>query len=174
MSASFPASTIPSIRQHVLALEAIQMSDTQFRQSYISTSTHHSTHTAESSSSTKPIISQAKVNNTAKMSDIDPFKHQGNNVDGDNTTIGASSAAPKRPVDEPLVKIQPPKREDLQPSYARAIKPDDADSDDHGWYGSMINSLGACMGTLGAIPCCIVCPVSGALNPLRRSSGTLH
>jgi len=66
---------------------------------------------------------------------------------------GASSRVP-----EPIVKVEPPRREDLQPSYARIIKPDDPDSDNHGWYGSMINTLGVCIGTLGAIPCCICCP----------------
>ncbi|KAK4613834.1 hypothetical protein CLAFUW4_09296 [Fulvia fulva] len=58
----------------------------------------------------------------------------------------------------PLVKVQPPRREDLQPSYAKAIEPDTEDAAQHGWYGSMINALGSCVGTLGAIPCCIICP----------------
>lgn len=71
----------------------------------------------------------------------------------------------RKRADEPIVKVQPPRREDLQPSYARVIKPDDADADTHGWYGSMINSLGTCIGTLGAIPCCIVCP-----NPYKPVS----
>jgi len=64
----------------------------------------------------------------------------------------------KARVDEPIVKVQPPRREDLQPSYAQVIKPDTEDAAQHGWYGSMINGLGSCLGTLGAIPCCIVCP----------------
>jgi regulator of protease activity HflC (stomatin/prohibitin superfamily) len=68
------------------------------------------------------------------------------------------NGAGSRIIDEPLVKVQPPRREDLQPSYARVIKADDADEDMNGWYGGMINSLGSCIGTLGAIPCCIVCP----------------
>ncbi|EME81113.1 uncharacterized protein MYCFIDRAFT_49236 [Pseudocercospora fijiensis CIRAD86] len=59
---------------------------------------------------------------------------------------------------DPLVKVQPPRREDLQPSYAQVIKPDTEDASQHGWYGSMVNALGSCIGTLGAIPCCIVCP----------------
>ncbi|KAF1967523.1 stomatin family protein-like protein [Bimuria novae-zelandiae CBS 107.79] len=83
---------------------------------------------------------------------------------GKAPTNGAPSMTPsRRNIDEPLVKIQPPRREDLQPSYARAIKPDDAQSDDHGWYGSMINGLGSLIGTLGAIPCCIICP-----NPYKE------
>jgi len=68
-------------------------------------------------------------------------------------------------VGEPVIKVQPPRREDLQPSYARVIQPDDQDHDTNGWYGSMINTLGGCIGTLGAVPCCIVCP-----NPYKPVS----
>jgi regulator of protease activity HflC (stomatin/prohibitin superfamily) len=71
---------------------------------------------------------------------------------------GTNGAGNSRRLDEPMVKVQPPRREDLQPSYARVIKPDDADEDHHGWYGAMMNSLGSFIGTLGAIPCCVVCP----------------
>ncbi|EON65426.1 hypothetical protein W97_04664 [Coniosporium apollinis CBS 100218] len=65
--------------------------------------------------------------------------------------------APMRDTD-PLVKVQPPRREDLQPSYAQVIKPDTEDENTHGWYGSMINTIGTMIGTLGSIPCCIICP----------------
>lgn len=70
---------------------------------------------------------------------------------------GHGSGSSRSP-NEPLVKVQPPRREDLQPSYAQVIKPDTEDASQHGWYGSMINALGNCLGNLGAIPCCIVCP----------------
>ncbi|KAF2753664.1 hypothetical protein EJ05DRAFT_457577, partial [Pseudovirgaria hyperparasitica] len=63
---------------------------------------------------------------------------------------------------EPIIKVQPPRREDLQPSYAQVIKPDTEDEAQHGWYGGMINSLGSIIGTCGAIPCCFVCP-----NPFK-------
>lgn len=59
--------------------------------------------------------------------------------------------------------VEPPRREDLQPAYAQVIKADTADASTNGWYGNMINSLGACVGTLGAIPCCILCP-----NPFKE------
>ena len=60
---------------------------------------------------------------------------------------------------EPLLgKVQPPRREDLQPSYAQVLKPDTEDVAAHSWYGSMINTFGNCIGTLGAIPCCVICP----------------
>lgn len=61
-------------------------------------------------------------------------------------------------IKDPIVKIQPPRGEDLQPSYASVIKPDSEDAVMHSWYSSMINNLGAFIGTVGAIPCCIICP----------------
>ena len=59
---------------------------------------------------------------------------------------------------EPIINVQPPRREDLQPSYAQVIKPDTEDASGTGWYGGMINTLGSAIGTLGAIPCCLCCP----------------
>lgn len=71
-------------------------------------------------------------------------------LDTDSNKGNNSSRAPG----DPIVKVQPPRREDLQPSYAQVIKPDTEDASQHGWYGNMINGLGSCIGTLGAIPCC--------------------
>ncbi|CAO2654258.1 Nn.00g109910.m01.CDS01 [Neocucurbitaria sp. VM-36] len=95
-----------------------------------------------------------------------PILHDNTNIEDNNISANMSDINGKAPIngsgaprlDEPIVKVQPPRREDLQPSYARVIKPDDADADTNGWYGSMINTLGGCIGTLGAIPCCVVCP----------------
>ncbi|CEJ79914.1 Putative Stomatin family protein [[Torrubiella] hemipterigena] len=53
------------------------------------------------------------------------------------------------------MSVQPPKKEDLQRSYATIVA---TDANPKGWYGSMINGLGACIGTMGAVPCCICCP----------------
>lgn len=66
--------------------------------------------------------------------------------------------APDHSIDSGLIKVQPPRRQDLQPSYAQVIKPDAQELEAHGWYGSMINTLGNCIGTLGAIPGCFCCP----------------
>jgi len=38
-------------------------------------------------------------------------------------------------ITDPLVQVQPPRREDLQPSYASVLKPDTEDESQHGWYG---------------------------------------
>jgi len=66
--------------------------------------------------------------------------------------------------DNPMVNVEPPRREDLQPSYAQTLA-GESDQGAHGWYGSMINTLGSCIGTMGAIPCCIICP-----NPYKPVS----
>ncbi|KAF2835712.1 stomatin family protein-like protein [Patellaria atrata CBS 101060] len=57
-----------------------------------------------------------------------------------------------------MVKVQPPRREDLQPSYAKILHADSEDDSAHSWYGGMINTLGSIIGTMGAVPCCIICP----------------
>lgn len=38
--------------------------------------------------------------------------------------------------DNPMVNVQPPRREDLQPSYAQTLV-GESDQGNHGWYGSM-------------------------------------
>ena len=80
------------------------------------------------------------------------------------TTNGAHAAdssngkAPMTPPLNDLVMVQPPRREDLQPSYAKVLKPDSNENSGHGWYGSMIDTCGSLIGNLGAIPCCVCCP----------------
>lgn len=67
---------------------------------------------------------------------------------GDQPTNGGFQAQSK-------MAVQPPKEEDLQRSYATIVS---SEANPKGWYGSMINALGACIGTIGAVPCCICCP----------------
>jgi len=77
----------------------------------------------------------------------------------------SSSHAPTAPSSErPLVSVVPPRREDLQPSYAQLLPPQEDDGT-HGWYGSMVNTCGSIIGFMGAIPCCICCP-----NPYKPVS----
>ncbi|KAI0837258.1 stomatin-like protein [Hypoxylon sp. FL0890] len=56
--------------------------------------------------------------------------------------------------------VERPRQEDLQASYASIVG---NDANPKGWYGSMINAIGSCMGSLGAIPCVICCP-----NPYKQ------
>jgi erythrocyte band 7 integral membrane protein len=57
------------------------------------------------------------------------------------STNGTNGATGFRPThtpgrnDNPMVNVEPPRREDLQPSYAQTLHGDDAGA--HGWYGSM-------------------------------------
>lgn len=85
---------------------------------------------------------------------------------GDHMDSGKDVAQPAvgfRPQNG-VIKVQPPRREDLQPSYAQMLQ-GETDAEAHGWYGSMINSLGALVGFCGAVPCCVVCP-----NPYKPVS----
>ncbi|KAJ8113356.1 hypothetical protein OPT61_g4492 [Boeremia exigua] len=100
-------------------------------------------------SSSRPILGRYSIASTAATMEVN-----GKGPMPVNGTNGAS--APSN--EGPIVRVQPPRREDLQPSYAKVIEPDDADADSHGWYGGMINTFGGIIGTLGAIPCCICCP----------------
>jgi len=61
-----------------------------------------------------------------------------------------------------LVKVQPPRLDDFQPSYARQMQPEENPAI-HGWYGPFIHGLGGGLGFCGAIPCCFCCP-----NPFKR------
>jgi erythrocyte band 7 integral membrane protein len=76
----------------------------------------------------------------------------GNGAERDEHQVGFRPTVP--------MTVEPPKQEDLQKSYASIVG---TDADAKGWYGGMINAFGACIGTLGAIPCCICCP-----NPYKQ------
>ncbi|KAI9852941.1 MAG: hypothetical protein M1838_003735 [Thelocarpon superellum] len=81
-----------------------------------------------------------------------------------------ANKAPEPPIQNggfrphPIVSVQPPRREDLQPQYAQTLAAEEG-ADAHGWYGNMINSLGSCIGFMGAIPGCVCCP-----NPYKPVS----
>jgi len=80
------------------------------------------------------------------------------NGDSVKRSSNGDTSTPNRGPHDPIIQVQPPRREDLQPSYAQVIKPDTEDASGTGWYGGMINTLGSAIGTLGAIPCCLCCP----------------
>merc|ERR1711877_101503 len=112
-------------------------------------------------SSTGIKFSTEGSNITASHPNINQQSAPGMNGNTDETTLKApldgeqNGARREDRSNDRIVKVQPPKREDLQPSYAQVIKPDSEDARQHGWYGGMINTLGALIGNCGAIPCCI-------------------
>lgn len=82
-------------------------------------------------SSTRPIVARYSTSTTAPTME--------DNGKAPMPVNGTNGQAPTRRLEEPVVKVQPPRREDLQPSYAKVIEPDDADADTHGWYGKMVS-----------------------------------
>ena len=65
-------------------------------------------------------------------------------MDSPNFDNGKGSASPER-VDRGfrptnaangIIKVQPPRREDLQPSYAQMLQ-GETEAETHGWYGAM-------------------------------------
>ncbi|KAI0317941.1 hypothetical protein OF83DRAFT_1171564 [Amylostereum chailletii] len=50
-----------------------------------------------------------------------------------------------------VIKVQPLKKGEMQPSYAQDMGIGDVT---HGVYGSLLQALGSCIGLCGAIPCC--------------------
>lgn len=59
----------------------------------------------------------------------------------ETTTKSAIPAGPthngNNPASTSLITVQPPRREDLQPSYAQTLKGESEDAATHGWYGGM-------------------------------------
>ncbi|KAJ7150536.1 hypothetical protein C8R43DRAFT_495995 [Mycena crocata] len=58
-----------------------------------------------------------------------------------------------------IIKVQPLKREEMQPSYAQDLGTHEVT---HGLYGSLLQGLGSVVGLCGMVPCC-PCP-----NPFRQ------
>lgn len=63
--------------------------------------------------------------------------------DDEQTKAGSASTPPAngvgfRPQHGGIIKVQPPRREDLQPSYAQTFQTEDLET--HGWYGAMSKS----------------------------------
>ncbi|THG96398.1 hypothetical protein EW026_g5422 [Hermanssonia centrifuga] len=64
------------------------------------------------------------------------------------STVGKRTAMGN---DGHVIKVQPLKRSEMQPSYAQDLGTAEVT---HGVYGSMLQVLGQCVGFCGAIPCC--------------------
>jgi hypothetical protein len=61
-----------------------------------------------------------------------------------------------------VIKVQPLKKDEMQPSYAQDMG---VEGVTHGFYGSMMQSLGSCIGFCGAIPCC---PLPNPFKQVRQ------
>lgn len=66
-----------------------------------------------------------------------------------------------------IIKVQPPRREDLQPSYAQTLQRESDDPETNSWYGSMSMS-----GPPSAhVPSSVVRPV---LTSISQQPGWMH
>jgi len=63
-----------------------------------------------------------------------------------------------------IIKVQPLKKEEMQPLYAQDLG---LEAVTHGFYGSMMQALGSCVGFCGAIPCC---PFPNPFKEVRQGS----
>ncbi|KAF8505711.1 hypothetical protein F5888DRAFT_1651269 [Russula emetica] len=63
-----------------------------------------------------------------------------------------------------VIKVQPLKKDEMQPSYAQDMG---ISTVTHGFYGSMMQTLGSCVGFCGAIPCC---PLPNPFKEVRQGS----
>ncbi|KAF7312869.1 PHB domain-containing protein [Mycena kentingensis (nom. inval.)] len=75
-----------------------------------------------------------------------------------------SGAATRKPNAEHLIKVQPLKRDEMQPSYAQDLG---VDTVTHGVYGSLLQGLGTFFGVCGMIPCC---PVKNPFQEVQQGS----
>ncbi|KAI0004952.1 hypothetical protein BJV74DRAFT_805913 [Russula compacta] len=68
------------------------------------------------------------------------------------------------PTGKHVIRVQPLRKEEMQPSYAQDMG---TGSVTHGFYGSMMQSLGSCVGFCGAAPCC---PLPNPFKEVRQGS----
>ncbi|VDC04115.1 unnamed protein product [Peniophora sp. CBMAI 1063] len=69
----------------------------------------------------------------------------------DEPVNGSASKAPGSGDKSHVIKVQPLRRSEMQPSYAQDLGTGEVT---HGVYGSLLQVLGSCVGFCGAIPCC--------------------
>ncbi|TCD61955.1 hypothetical protein EIP91_007663, partial [Steccherinum ochraceum] len=80
-------------------------------------------------------------------------------VTGSDNGVPSGVVGKRTPGEPHVIKVQPLKRSEMQPSYAQDMGTGEVT---HGFYGSMLQAFGSCVGFIGAIPCC-PCP-----NPFRN------
>lgn len=76
-------------------------------------------------------------------------------LDDTPTHTSAPRRAQKAHNDGGLIKVQPLRKAEMQPSYAQDIGGDDGP---HSFYSSFMSGLGSCIGAFGQIPCCFCFP----------------
>nr|ADE76687.1 unknown [Picea sitchensis] len=73
------------------------------------------------------------------------------NMDSDGHNSPARQNVAGAPKQGGIITVQPLRRSEMQPSYAQNLGLQDVN---HGFYGTFINCIGGCAGSLGQFPCC--------------------
>ena len=63
-----------------------------------------------------------------------------------------------------VIKVQPLKKDEMQPLYGQDMG---LEAVTHGFYGSMMQALGSCVGFCGAVPCC---PLPNPFKEVRQGT----
>ncbi|SPO30257.1 related to stomatin [Ustilago trichophora] len=79
---------------------------------------------------------------------------------GDSKKPTMTSSAAPQSKQGGLVTVQPLRRSEMQPSYKQNLG---LETVEHGFYGSLINGIGAVAGCFGQLPFCFCCP-----NPFKE------
>lgn len=79
---------------------------------------------------------------TGKASSVNNGLHLKPAADGPGVSGGFRPTHTPGRSDNPIMNVEPPRREDLQPSYATLVG--ESDQGNHGWYGSMSKSTPNC------------------------------
>lgn len=81
-------------------------------------------------------------------------------LNGDSKKPAMQPSAAPKPNGGGLVTVQPLRRSEMQPSYKQNLG---LDTVEHGFYGTLINGIGAVAGCFGQLPFCFCCP-----NPYKE------
>jgi len=76
----------------------------------------------------------------------------------------ASTSMKKPDLSKHVIRVEPLKRNEMQPSYAQDLGSGEVT---HGIYGSLMHGLGGCVGFFGAIPCC---PLPNPFKSVQQGS----
>ncbi|OSD04479.1 hypothetical protein PYCCODRAFT_1364138 [Trametes coccinea BRFM310] len=90
--------------------------------------------------------------------------HTAGNVTDEPQPSSSMAAGPRKANGEHVIKVQPLKRSEMQPSYAQDLGTKEVT---HGLYGSCLQTLGACIGLCGAFPCC---PLPNPFREVQQGS----
>ncbi|KAJ6522864.1 hypothetical protein B0H19DRAFT_1202274 [Mycena capillaripes] len=99
---------------------------------------------------------------------VESSRSRGKAVDRGEGTADPEPQGPRRAIGNGgqahMIKVQPLKKEEMQPSYAQDLGTHEVT---HGLYGSLLQGLGSVVGICGMLPCC---PVPNPFREVQQGS----